>query len=116
MLLDPVFLARNRFQAVAHTQVGLHQPVHLGHVAPGGRAQGGEQAHHVVAGEVVVGVLGLAAGLDQTGVAQVLQVLGGVGHGQARDCGQGLDATRILGDKFQQFQAIAMRLGIGDAG
>ena len=67
MLLDPVFLARNRFQAVAHTQVGLHQPVHLGHVAPGDRAQG-------------------------------------------------LDATRILGDKFQQFQAIAMGQGLGDAG
>ncbi len=67
-----------------------------------------------VAGEVVVDTLGLAAGADQTGVAQLLQVLGGVGYGQARDCGQHFYATRTLGKEFEQFQSVGVGESLSD--
>ncbi|MNJ73728.1 hypothetical protein D3C77_705650 [compost metagenome] len=66
--------------------------------------------------QAVQHALAVAAGLYHAGATQVLQVLGGVGHGQPAQFGQALDRTLALGDVFEQVQPMRMAQGAGQLG
>ena len=78
--------------------------------------QGTEQGHDVrlgVVSQAIDHALAVALRGDQTGAAQLLQVLRGVRHGEANPLGQGFDAARPLGQLLDQFDPmfVAERLG-----
>jgi hypothetical protein len=67
--------------------------------------QRSQQLHDGAATQAVQHALAVAPGLHETGAPQLLQMLGGVGHGQARQLDQLLHRMFAVRDLAEQAQA-----------
>ena len=110
------FFGGHGLELILDREPGLHQLVDLGQVTLGHAAQGGQQADHVVTAEGIEHFQSLLAGNHQPGLTQLLQVLGGIGHAEARDPRQFVHAALALGQKLYQFQAVGVGQCLAHAG
>ena len=81
--------------------------------------KGTKQRHDVglgVVSQAVDHALAVATRADQSGAAQLLQMLRGVRHGEPDPFGQGFDAARSLGQLLDQFDPVLMAEGLGHLG
>ncbi|MNN36817.1 hypothetical protein D3C81_1507260 [compost metagenome] len=92
-------VARDRFHVVAAAQrlqfAALVLRVYV---------QRGQQLHDGAAAEPVQHALAVAPRLHETGAPQLLQMLGGIGHGQARQLHQLLHRIFAMRDLLEQAQ------------
>jgi hypothetical protein len=88
-------------------EVGVAGSGHGGLVGFGNLAQQCEQLGDVVAGEPVVDAHAFAAGGDEAGLLEGLQVCRGGGQVQPGCLGEGVDGALALGEQVQQFQALS---------
>ena len=73
-----------------------------------------QQFDDVVSGQPVEHLRPLLAAADQAGLAQLLEVLRGVGNRQPRDLRQGIHAAFALGQELQQFQPVSITQRLAD--
>ncbi|MCY1538513.1 hypothetical protein D9M68_740590 [compost metagenome] len=88
----------------------------LGALVLGIAAQRRQQLSDRPRAQPVQHALAVAPRLHETCSAQVLQMLGRIGHRQSGQLGQALDRTFALGDVLEQYQAMRMPQGLGDFG
>jgi hypothetical protein len=99
------FLAADRVGVVA--QVGLAGGADVRQPVVGDGAQQGEQRGHVVTGEPVEDLRAFAAGGDEVGLLEGLQVCGGGGQPQFRRLRECIDRALALGEQVEQLQPLA---------
>ena len=88
----------------------------LGALVFGITAQRRQQLGHRPRAQTRYRTLAVAAGLYQAGTAQLLQVLGGIGHRQPGQFSQAFHGALALGDVLQQHQPVRVPQGLGDLG
>jgi len=76
-----------------------------GEMRLGKNTQVGDGVQHTVVGETITDMLAFALRLHQSRSFELLQVLGGVGHGEARHLRQLFHVALALGQKIQDLQA-----------
>jgi hypothetical protein len=109
--------SRVRWSVSSGPEVGGAGLVGGGPVGAGDLLQQRVQGGDVVADETVVDAHAVAAGGDESGLPEGLQVGGGGGQAESGGLGEGVDAALALGEQVEQFQAFAVgqRLaGLGD--
>lgn len=88
----------------------------LGEALLAGGAEGEPERENAGRGEAVGDGGAAALGLDEAGVLEDLEMLGGVGDGHAGLGGKGLDAPGGLSKQVDEFEAPLAGEGVGDAG
>ena len=72
--------------------------------------------YRVVARQLIIDALAVAAALDERGAAEKLQVSRCIGEGEARTGRQILDAALALSEMFEQFEPMRVGKRMGDLG
>ena len=80
------------------------------------RAQGSGQVEYVVSGQSIDHLLAPPLASDETDAAQGLQMLRGVGDGEAGLHGEDFDAFLALREVFEQVQPVGVAEPAGDLG
>lgn len=96
--------------------VGADDAVDFGEVVFAAVAEGAEEFADGGSGEGVEDLEALLAGLDEAGGAEGLEVLGGVGDGEAAEAGEVLDGAFGLGEEVEDFEAGGIGESLADAG
>ena len=98
---------------VSGAEVGVGEDVDVGDVGGGHVAERGPQLGDAVAGEPVDDALAVATGLQQAGVGEAAEVVGGVGDALVDLGGDLLDRAFALGEHIDDLgpAAVAERLG-----
>ena len=100
--------SRVRWSVSSGPEVGGAGLVGGGPVGAGDLLQQRVQGGDVVADETVVDAHAVAAGGDESGLPEGLQVGGGGGQAESGGLGEGVDAALALGEQVEQFQAFAV--------
>src|SRR6266571_7409381 len=104
-----------RLEVVLLAEKALDEPLDLGKVVFGDLAQRHKQSDHSASSDPVDHEEAVLSGRHQPRLAQLLQVLRGIGRGHTRELRQRVHAALSLRQKLQYFQPLTARKRLADA-
>jgi hypothetical protein len=108
------FLSGYRLEFIARGEIAAHDPIDLGTVSFGHVPKHRQQGKNGIVGETVEHELAVPPRRDKPRPPKVLQVLRGVGDGQANPLRQRLDAPLALGQMLQDLKTMGVPEGARD--